>query len=498
MIVANKAKIYAEDNFQAFYTDAEEIRLLMLDLLGNVHGQKILEPCAGEGSFIRGLNGIPKEVTAIDIDSKHINILNNVFPAWVKTIHSDFIDQFVSDSLPKENFQNKKYDATICNPPYGLKFSVEYRKEIKKKYPSIYARESYGLFMHFGISLLKNLGRYVFIVPDTFLTSTNHKSLRKFLAHETQLTHIIQFKSKRFETVNFGYGNLCIIAGIKGNMDNNNQVIWVDATKSQEPITHDIFKNVATISGTEFLQNIEYGWIHPDHKKKIKFTCDTKPLGDLTECKTGIYTGDNNRFCAYDEEKPPSRINGHPIQWNDKVFVSNLSSKEKKEGLNNEKHYVPLIRGGHREPFSETGHAINWSNEAVNFYDKDKKARLQNSAYYFRSGLAIPMVTSGRISALLMKNAIFDQGVVGVFPKDDKWLDFLLIYLNSDFVSNVLKKTINPSANNSANYLKRMPVPNVNKNYLSEAQKIIFIAKNKGWNQTKEMREKFINIFVTN
>lgn len=494
----NEANIYVDNNFQAYYTDAEEIRILMLDLLGNVQGMNVLEPCAGEGSFIRGLNGTPKEVTAIDIDLKHINHIKNNFPKWVKTVHADFIDQFVSGDLFNFNFLTKKYDAIICNPPYGLKFSVEYRKAIKKKYSKVYAKESYGLFMHFGVSLLKNHGRYVFIVPDTFFTSTNHKSLRRMLALEAKPTHIINFKSNRFETVNFGYGNLCIIAGVKGTLDKTDKVFWVDATNSKQPINADVFNSAVAISGESFLHTMEHGWIHPDIKNKIKFTCDTKLLGELAECRTGIYTGDNKKFCAYDKDNPPNRINGHPIQWKKNVFTTKLSLEEKKKGLKNGKHYVPLIRGGHRPALSETSHAINWSESAVDFYDKNKKARLQNATFYFRSGLAIPMVTSGKISASLMKNAIFDQGVVGVFPKDDNWLNFLLIYINSDFVSNVLKKTIGPGANNSANYLKRMPVPDVSEDSLLEANKIVSIAIDKGWDYTKAMRENFIGSFVTN
>lgn len=496
MLQASIDPIYTEDNFQAFYTDAEEIKTLMLDLLGDVSGRTILEPCAGEGSFIRGLKGNPKKVTAIDIDVKHINLLNSTFPSWLDTVHTDFVDQFVSDEIVKEKFSNENFDATICNPPYGLKFSVDYRKSIKKKFPNIYARESYGLFMHFSISLLKDGGKYVFIMPDTFLTSTNHKPLRRFLIEEAKLTHIIQFKSKRFQTVNFGYGNLCIIAGIKEKLDVKDKILWCDATKLRGGINIDLFKKATSINGEEMISQQDHGWIHPDIKGKIRFSQDTVLLGEIADCKTGIYTGDNNRFCAYDREKPPSRVNGHPISWEEKMYLSMLSDEEKKKGLGGGFTYVPFIRGGHREPFESTRHAINWSKDSVSYYDKDKKARLQNLSYYFKTGLAIPMVTSGRITASLMENAIFDQGVVGVFPKNNDWLYFLLIYFNDDFVS-MLKKTISPSANNSANYLKRIPVPLADNKKLEEAKEIIELAKIKGWEQTKEQRKSFMSSFVT-
>ena len=39
-------------DLQAHYTDALEIKTLMVDLLGDVQGKKILEPSVGSGALI--------------------------------------------------------------------------------------------------------------------------------------------------------------------------------------------------------------------------------------------------------------------------------------------------------------------------------------------------------------------------------------------------------------------------------------------------------------
>jgi adenine-specific DNA-methyltransferase len=77
------------------------------------------------------------------------------------------------------------------------------------------------------------------------------------------------------------------------------------------------------------------------------------------------------------------------------------------------------------------------------------------------------MVTTKRISAGTMCNAVFDQGVVGVFPHLPGHVPALLLYLNSSLASLRMKTLVNGSANNSANYLKRLPVPH----FSDEAQK---------------------------
>lgn len=487
---------YDDNNFQAFYTDADDIRFLMQELLGNVNNKKILEPCAGEGAFLDGLTGKPSLVHAVDIDENHINCLHQRFGESIHSIHLDFIDSFVSKNLFDTSPILSDYDAVICNPPYGLRFTVEYRKTIKKRYPNMYARESYGLFLYFGINSLATGGRFVYIVPDTFFTSRNHMPLRQFLVEQTTITDIIQFRSKRFETVNFGYGNLCIIAGYKTKPTSHSHVRWADSRKSNNSLRTELASASENVPWVYLQENATTGWIHPKIRREIQFPDTAILFGDVAECRTGIYTGNNQKFCAYDAANPPSRANGHSIDWERDVSKGMLSAKEKKSGLECESPYVPFIRGGHRHPFENTRHAIKWSNDAVSFYANDKKARLQNHRFYFRAGLAIPMVTSGRLTASLMDNAIFDQGVVGVFPHDDNYIPFLLIYLNSQIVSKY-KSLISPSANNSANYIKRIPIPIIQAELLAKAKVVVEKAKSIGWEETATERQIIVEESLT-
>lgn len=488
---------YTKTTFQPYYTDAEHIRDLMLELLGNVEGAKVLEPCAGQGAFIKGLHGIPKQVDAVDIDERHITQLTQL-PKYVNPIHADFIDHFVSDrSSKKTSFITGQYDALICNPPYGLSFSVDYRKYIKKRLPKAYVRESYGLFMHFGIESLRPDGRYVFIVPDTFLTSRNHRPLRKFILDHGNPSHIIRFPSRLFGTVNFGYGHLCIIAGNRGELKQDANVIWSETYDSKATLAHG-FEHPEKLSGAYLAEHCENGWIHPMHHTAVSFKRKTVQLGDIADCKTGIYTGNNERFCAFDSNRPPTRrANGHSIDWKSSVHNGPLTKCEVMNGIDDQKRvYVSFVRGGHRKPLEETCWAINWSKSAVDTYRTDKKARLQNHLYYFKDGLAIPMVTSGRLSASYMTNSVFDQGVVGIFPHDDALIPFLLIYLNNEQISGRAKSAINSGANNSANYVKRIPVIVPTEDELTRARKIFELAKLKGWEETVVERNALISSLV--
>lgn len=55
-----------------------------------------------------------------------------------------------------------------------------------------------------------------------------------------------------------------------------------------------------------------------------------------------------------------------------------------------------------------------------------------------------------------MADHVFDQSIVGIFPKDDSKLYYLLALMNSDTINDLIH-AINPTANNSSNYIKQLP-----------------------------------------
>ena len=115
------------------------------------------------------------------------------------------------------------------------------------------------------------------------------------------------------------------------------------------------------------------------------------------------------------------------------------------------------MKGGRRRYFKPDEWYVDWSAQAVQTYRSNHKARFQNPDYYFRHGIGVPMVSSSSISAAILKDRVFDQSVVGIFPQEEKWLYYLLAFFNTE-TCNTLIRTINPTANNSANYIKKIPL----------------------------------------
>ncbi len=126
-------------------------------------------------------------------------------------------------------------------------------------------------------------------------------------------------------------------------------------------------------------------------------------------------------------------------------------------GLTCTNSFIPIVKGGNTRYLKKDLWYINWSKESVTHYKSNKKARFQNSHFYFKQGLAVPMVSSNSITASLLNYRLFDQSIVGIFPKNSEYILYLLAFLNSSVCTHLIR-IINPSANNSANYIKKIPV----------------------------------------
>ncbi len=446
--------------FQAYYTKSEPIVTYMVDLL-NLNGtETIFEPCAGDGVF---LDPILDKYEKVKVDAFELNLSAY---SKLKNKYSDLENVSVkqTDTLTDLDLEllcsmGGKYDAVIANPPYGAWRNTEDRASLKRRFNGFYAKESYSLFLYRSIESLNEGGKLVFIIPDTYLNLNMHKDIRKYILTNTKIKEISLFPSSYFPGVNFGYANLSIIALEKCSNYSSNLAnsfnIYKDFKSVEElgknelqHLTELKFKqeNVLNNDGHIFLtsknQNVS------DTIRKAKLT-----IGDICNCATGFYSGnDKDRLKVLCK----SIRNSKRYDEVDKTKITYDCGSRPLNGIETEKIYVPIVKGGNVKYFKADNWFMEWSKEIVDFYKKDKKARYQNSSYYFRKGIAVPMVSSSSITGAIIENRLFDQSIVGIFPKNEELIYYLLAFFNSP-TCNKLIRTINPSTNNSSNYIKKIP-----------------------------------------
>lgn len=511
-----------KDLFCSYYTNSKEITSYMAAKLNVVDSDVILEPSAGEGTFIDEVLESNKtvQIDALDINAEAIAILKKKYennPAVVvretDTLLDEQLDNYsVSQLWLKQTdtlFDRQldlfgalggHYSKVIGNPPYGAWQDYDKRDILKKKFAGHYVKETYSLFLLRCISVLKMHGRLSFIIPDTYLFLNMHSRLREVLFTNTKIDEVLIFPSKFFPGVSFGYSNLSIITLERcGNNEAlNNTFRVIQGFKSPDEFELLLNANktlpehlqVFNFIQKDVLSAEQCRMILAETKTSSLLSKDTRKLGDIADVVTGFYTGDNLRFIKA-ANKDVKGSKNYEIVSQERVFNCNslYGIADVQEG------FVPYIKSASKRRYvrQQDEWYVQWDKKTIEFYNKNKKSRFQNSSFYFKTGIGIPMVKSSTIKAFLMKDRVFDQSIVGIFPKESSKLYYILALMNSDAINDLIH-VINPSANNSANYIKQLPYIEPSKEELelidNIVKEIISSEENENYEKADELHAK--------
>ena len=493
-----QGKTRTRRQFCSFYTESDPILTYMIKNLDIRDGDIILEPCAGDGDFIEKIiasTGNSYKIDALDFNPVAVEKLRQRF-------HTGFVSVRHADTLLDPTLDlfancNGYYTKIIGNPPYGAWQDYDKRNLLKKIYGG-YVRETYSLFIKRCIDLLKKDGILVFIVPDTFLALHLHKETREKILKDTIIKEILLIPSSFFPKVNFGYSNLCIITLQKNGIIKDNKIKIISVLDDISNLYEIAKRNLSVASSfeeidqKEVIKSLDMAFLIGGDQKIRNFVNEPDVrLGDIADCVTGFYSGDNKKFLAVTD---CDIKNAKHYTIIDKSLIEDKYLQQPKiiEGLNDEKKYIPILKGGNGCFTKETEWYILWDSKTVVFYRSDQKARFQNSQFYFKEGIGVPMVRGNHLHAFLLEKRLFDQSIVGIFPKDNKYFNYILAFLNSEVCSKMMK-AINHTANNSANYLKKLPLI-ISDNIITEIDDIMnyyFITRDK--NSTLERINTFFN-----
>ncbi|MDR2345894.1 MAG: N-6 DNA methylase [Planctomycetaceae bacterium] len=454
MVMITEAK-----KFQAFYTKSTPIVDYMVGKLLLKKTDRIFEPCGGDGVFVESILSANYEayIDICELNSLSVEMLNQKFSNYPNVAIRE-----CDTLLDVELAFSCRYEKIIANPPYGAWQDYEKRKNLKKLYPDLYVKESYVLFLYRCIELLKEDGILTFIVPDTFLNLHSHKGIRKHILNRTQILELVLFPSNFFPNVNFGYANLAIITLRKKNNVNdcyNNSFNVFHNFSTVEQLTNLDKSNInqCILSQKDILKNSDFAFFVTKNVNILQTINKSRlKIEDIANCVTGFYSGDDKQFLHVINKDVK---NGKKY----KCVIPEIICHDYKncidilDGIDSKQHFIPIVKGGNTKYLKPEIWFMNWSKEAVRYYRTNKKARFQNPNYYFKFGIGVPMISASNITASLIENKLFDQSIVGIFPKDEKFIHYLLAFFNSP-TCNKLIRTINPSANNPANYIKKIPL----------------------------------------
>lgn len=468
-----------KDIFCSYYTDSQDIVSYMVSMLDISNDDIVLEPSAGNGLFIDELLKIKSNIhiDALEINKNAVSILQEKYRKN-SNISIRETDTLLDTELDYFEATDGYYSKIIGNPPYGAWQDYEKRDLLKKKYAGQYVKETYSLFLLRCVSLLKKGGKLSFIIPDTFLFLNLHQKLRTFLLTKTKILEILIFPSKFFPGINFGYSNLSIITLEKNekNICFKNSIRIIKGFKYPEEFkllhTSDKKKlqhlEVFKLKQSDIFDNAQHRFIISSLQEYQIITNSNSKLGDIADIVTGFYSGDNTRFIRVKNKSVKGSKNYEVV---DEELISECNSLI---GIDKDEVYIPYVKSSSKIKYAGKSDDwfVRWDKKTVHYYNTNKKSRFQNSSFYFKKGICIPMVKSSTINAFYMENRVFDQSLVGIFPKDEKKIYYILGLMNSDIVNRIIH-LLNPTANNSSNYIKLIPYKEPDENQVIKITELV-------------------------
>lgn len=343
-----------------------------------------------------------------------------------------------------------KYDIVATNPPYLGHSAMDSRllSFVQEKYPG-YSTDLFVTFAVRSYELVRPEGKLGFLTPCTWLFIKTCEPFRRLVLGEKCLESLVQLEYSAFDEAvvplcMFTFSNspadrechFLRLTDHDGDMETQNKRLLEGAADRECSYRY-------CMKGTDFLDipsaPVVY-WLSDNARKCFGM----RTLGDMTEIREGLITGDNEHFLRYWYEVGADRT----------AFRRTAGKK-----------WYLLNKGGDfRRWYGNREYVIDWEDDGRRIRDfRDGKGRLrsrpQNLEFCFRRAVSWSSLTSGELSVRYYdENFMFNVAGSCAFADDDRQLMWLLALLNSK-VTAMLAQAVNPTMNMNPGDTARLPVP---------------------------------------
>lgn len=364
-----------------------------------------------------------------------------------------------------------KYAAVVMNPPYmgSGNMNAVLSKYVKDNCPKSKA-DLFAVFMDVAISLLSDKGKYGMINMQSWMFLSSFETLRMDLLKESCIDSMLHLGPHTFDELSgeVVQNTAFIITNSKPNADtcgvyyrliagsncHTKETMFLEPEEIDDEIAEDRSVCFQQIKQNNFEKipgcPIAY-WIS---NKMIKHFISDASLDKIADLRSGISTGDNDRFYRYWYE-----CNTNQISPNHDYTPFNSSYK-----------WFKIIRGGtFRKWYGCYDNVLNLKNSCCEIKNSGLNHRLRTSEYYTKLGITWNRISSGQLGFRL-KSRDFNFGenspCMFLFNEEDN-IYTLLATLNCKCIGGILQ-SLNPTLSNQVADLLKLPITSKRNSHVVE------------------------------
>ncbi|MSS15032.1 BREX-1 system adenine-specific DNA-methyltransferase PglX [Lachnospiraceae bacterium Oil+RF-744-WCA-WT-11] len=349
-----------------------------------------------------------------------------------------------------------KYTVVATNPPYLNKFNAKLKKYIVDNYAD-YKGDLFSVFICRNFGLCTMNGYSGFMTPMVWMFIKTYEPLRNYVLKNKAITTLIQFEYSVFEEATVP---ICSFVLKNGKANGDGEYFRLsDFTGGMEVQRRKVEEALANPDCGFFYESSQHNFskipgspvAYWASKQVLKDFEDNPIIDKVFETRNGMSTTNNNKFLR----------NWFECDYT-KCGLGQYSAQTANESG---KKWFRYNKGGEfRRWYGNNQYLVNWYKDGeelkayvVERYGSYSKEIRSEDRYFFESITWSGITSSQTGFRFSPKGALFDSGANGLFASDDINLKYLLGFLNSKLVIELIR-FINPTINTGSGTVGSLPI----------------------------------------
>lgn len=343
-----------------------------------------------------------------------------------------------------------KYPVVCTNPPYLNKIEGRLKTFVTENYKD-YSGDLFSVFTYRNLMFCKQDGYCGYMTPFVWMFIKTYEKLREFIIRNKSIATLVQMEYSAFEEATVPICSFVLkngkatenglyfkLSDFKGGMEIQKQkVLEAIADKNCGYFYETDQSNFSKIPGSPVAYWVSESFIRAYQSQTII---------DYGVARSGLQTGDNNRFLKFWQE----------LNYNTIAF----GMKNKQEYLLSKRKWTPQIKGGgYRKWYGNFDYVVNWENDGAEIRSCDgcRLNAMGNDELFFKEGITWSHTTSSVFGArYLPEGCLFNVEAPTLFAAKAKEL-YLLAFLNS-CVAQLYLNAINSTMHYLVGNVSSLPV----------------------------------------
>ena len=326
----------------------------------------------------------------------------------------------------------------VTNPPYmgSSGMSAKLSDYVKKNYPDSKS-DLFSCFIEHGNGIIKRNRFNCMITMQSWMFLSSFEKMRAKALQTKTITNLMHMENM---VMGIAFGTAVTIFrnnAVKGYKGTYNQIKLQDIendTPKQFPIQGNRFAQVSTDNFSKIPGSPVAYWVS---KAVLDVYSRAKLLGNIASPRTGMTTGDNNRFLR--------------LWFEIEIPKAKFDAKDADDARTSGKKWFPYCKGGgYMRWYGYNEYLVNWENDGFEIKNNIKPnglkaASVRSESLYFKKLITWSAVTSGSFSCRLCEGgSLFDSGGSSIDVHGETL--YILAILNSvigQFYLDISNATIN-------------------------------------------------------